>query len=49
MQLGLSKLLKQVLSFTMLAALCFSRKLNKVSLESLALDHMWNRKHPGNS
>ena len=37
-QLGLSKLLKQVLSFSMFAALCFSRKLSKVFLESSALE-----------
>ena len=51
MQLGISNLLKQTLCFTMFAALCFSRKLNKVSLEYSALElpplginHMWNGK-----
>ena len=37
-QLGLSRLLKQTLCFTMFAALCFSRKLNKVSLEYSTLE-----------
>ena len=36
-QLGLSKILKQVLSFIMFAGLCLSRKLNKCSSEFSAL------------
>ena len=43
MRIGLSKLLKQVLSFTMFAVLCFSRKFNKVSLESSALELPTNK------
>ena len=42
-QLDLSKLLKQVLSFTIFAALCFSKKLNNVPLESSALTFPTNK------
>ena len=42
-QLGLSKLSKQALSFIMFAALCFSRKLNIVSWESSALELSTNK------
>ena len=42
-QLVLSKLLKQVLWFKMIVALCFSRKLNKVPLESSALELPTNK------
>ena len=42
-QLGLSKNSKQAVSFTIFAALCFSRKLKKNSLESSALKFPINK------
>ena len=43
LQLGLSKLLEQVLSFTTFAALCLLIKLNKVSSESSVLKSPTNK------
>ena len=42
-QLGLSKLLKQVLSFTMFAALFFARKLDKMSSKPSVLKSLTNK------
>ena len=42
-QFGLSKLLKQVFSFTMFPALGFSKKLNKVSFATSALEILTNK------